>query len=787
MRSAGEAARGWTWRRAVLAGVLAMGIFGALGERAAASRVDERHPPAGVHAELPKPDLIIVPPARVRPWRAIPVEVQSVGVRVSIDEQVATTTMELVLWNPARSAQEAQLVLPVPDGVTVRSFQYDGTGPEPTAVILPREEARRIYDSIVHRSRDPGLLEFAGYNVIRTSVFPVPACEKQSVRLVYEQVLVADAGRVDYFLPRSEALGASNVRWSMEATLSSSRAIATVYSPSHEIAVDRQGSGGVTVRVPERASNVPGPFRLSYVTNRAAGDAGIVGTILAYPDPAGAGGAGGGGYFLLLGGLPEVPTDRNPVKREITVVIDRSGSMRGTKMEQAKAAAVQILEGLRAGEAFNIIDFSDSIASFAAKPVIKDAESAARARSYINAIQANGGTALNDALMEALRAEPMDGMLPMVIFLTDGLPTVGERREVVIRTNAEQGNVHERRVFTFGVGFDVNTPLLSALARASRGAPTFVLPEENVETAVSQVFRRLEGPVMTSPVLTAVGADGRALGAAGGIREVLPTPLADLFSGDQLVVLGRYSGEKGLLRLRLEGEYLGKKGSSFEYELDRGAASARHGFVPRLWATRKIGALIEAIRQAGATPGGATNDPKLRELIDEIVRLSTAYGILTEYTSFLATDGEGRRADGGGAAVPMDAAGFEVKRALSDRAQTRSGAGAMNQEQNVQVMAGSAVALKSNAWLGEDMRDVEVSGIQMVDGHALYQRAGNRWVDARILSDEAKEPERTVEFGTAAYEGVLASMARENLLWALTNRGDLYLLLDGKRTLVKQP
>ncbi len=231
------------------------------------------------------------------------------------------------------------------------------------------------------------------------------------------------------------------------------------------------------MRVPERAAATPGSFRLSFVTAKAANaDEGIAATFLAYPDP-----SVGGGYFLLLGGLPSGVAKAHAVKREITLVIDRSGSMRGGKMEQAKAAAQQIVDGLNAGEAFNIIDFSDSINSFAPAPVVKDVESATKARNYIAGIQANGGTALHDALLESLRPKPVEGVLPMVIFLTDGLPTVGEKSELKIRENAKNSNAFNRRVFAFGVGFDVNSPLLAAVAKGSRGAATFVTPEENVE------------------------------------------------------------------------------------------------------------------------------------------------------------------------------------------------------------------------------------------------------------------------------------------------------------------
>ena len=162
--------------------------------------------------------------------RAPAVQIQKVDVRVEVVEQVATTTMDIGLYNPSGRRLEAELLVPVPDGAVVRSFTFQGAAAEPTAQILPHEEARRIYNEIVAKIRDPALLEFAGYNLVRSSVFPVAARGTQKVRLVYEHLLPADGNRSDYVLPRTESL-AYDVPWSIRVTLKSKRPISTVYSP----------------------------------------------------------------------------------------------------------------------------------------------------------------------------------------------------------------------------------------------------------------------------------------------------------------------------------------------------------------------------------------------------------------------------------------------------------------------------------------------------------------------------------------------------------------------------
>ncbi len=319
-------------------------------------------------------------------------------------------------------------------------------------------------------------------------------------------------------------------------------------------------------------------------------------------------------------------------------MIDRSGSMNGEKIQQVKAAAFQVVEGLGDGETFNIIDYSDYLSSFATRPVVKNRANIAAARDYIRRLAADGGTNLHDALAEALRPEPGEGMLPIVLFLTDGLPTVGICNEAVIRSDAEKLNVHHRRIFTFGVGYDVNAPLLNHLAQKSRATSSFVLPSEDIEAKVSQMFRRLSGPAISDPVLTAVEDGERRR-----VIDTLPAVLPDLFEGDQLVVLGKYQGDAPL-RFRLDGRFHGKPRSlTFSFKLDR--ATAKNGFVPRLWASRKIAALVEEIRQSGADPrpaaaiNQARSDPRLKELVDEIVKLSVEFGVLTEYTAFIDKQG----------------------------------------------------------------------------------------------------------------------------------------------------
>lgn len=730
-------------------------------------------------AEPPAHRAVIIPPLP-RPVPSRGVELHAVAATIDIDGQLATTHLELSLHNPTSQPQEAEVLLPVPAGVTVRSLQYDGTGTEPTAKLLPRDEARRIYNDIVGRLRDPALLEFAGYNLIRTSAFPVPAGATQKLRIAYEELLPADTGRVDYALPRSESLESSGVAWTITATIKSAHPIATVYSPSHDIVTERPAPDLARITLTGAAAAVPGAFRIAYLPQ--PDEHGPAFTVLAYPDPES---AEGGGYFLLLAAVGDGGGAARTMKREVTIVIDRSGSMRGPKMEQARAAALQVLEGLDEGEFFNIIDYSDSVAAYAEKPVAKSAETMAQARAYLRALRAEGGTNIHDALLEALRPAAADGALPMILFLTDGLPTVGEKSEVAIRDAVNKANAHGRRIFTFGVGFDVNAPLLSTIARTSRAATTFVLPDEDVEMKVSQVFRRLNGPVLASPRLAAVGPDGKA--ATRAVRDLQPAALMDVFQGDQVVVLGRYTGSD-TITLRLIGMPAGGgEERSFDFAFDPAAATHRHGYVPRLWATRTIGALLEEIRALGATGVTAASDPRFKELVDEVVRLSTKFGVLTEYTAFLAVEPGAVRPGEPVALVPAERAAEEARDQVETRAlHLRAGAEGVAQTMNIQGQNELVRNQVQACWYDGNMNEVRPTGVQQANDMVAFCR-GTRWVDARILHAETEPPQRTVEFGTPEFFDVVDRLASEGRQALLARGGEVYVLVGNERTLVRCP
>ena len=720
---------------------------------------------------------VVVPQARTYAMRGQQpaVLIERVRAGVVIRDQAATTIIEVGLRNPGAGRIEAELLMPVPDGAVVRQFAYAGSSREPTARLLPRDEARQTYDRIVSRSRDPALLEFAGYNLVRSSVFPVEPSATQTVRLTYEHLLPADGDRVDYVLPRSESVE-YRVPWEVSIQVTATRPIAAVYSPSHNVRTTRPTSDVARIELVRESATDPGPFRLSYLRERSG--SGVSASLFAYPDH-----RVGGGYFLLLAGLPPEAAHgagAADIRREVTLVIDRSGSMRGEKLDQVREAARQVIAGLDEGEAFNVVLYNEAVDPFSTRPVRKSRETEREVNRFLDEMSARGGTNIHDALLESLRPAPLEGTLPIVLFMTDGLPTVGQTAESAIRDLARQHNPHRKRVFTFGVGVDVNTPLLEKIAYENRGFTTFILPAENVEVKVSRVFDRLKGPLLADPELR-IGDDGPKRA-----RELIPDRLPDLFQGDQIVLLGQYRGDEPL-EFTLRGNHRGAT-RTFRFRLPLDAATTRNGFVPRLWASRKIGLLVDAIRAQGADSStGALNpstrprpSPLARELVEEIVRLSTEFGILTEYTAFLASEG-------------TDLSKTEdllssTRDTLRRRAvMTRTGYASVNQDVNNQVLKGVICANPLNKFYNADMTESATAAVQQVCDLAFFKR-GDRWVDSRLVNGDAvAPPRRVIPFGSDEFRALADRLAREGRQGSISLRGDILLQIDGQPVLIQAP
>ncbi len=612
-----------TWRRAAGAIALFFAAFAAalISSPAAAQgvlvdiRVDRPAP-------LPRP--IIIWPPRPIPPRPIPqppssYRIDELSVNANIEDQVARVQVSQTFENTGSTTMEVCFMFPLPYDGAIDRLTLMVDGKEYDAKLLSKDDARRRYEEIVRKNRDPALLEWVGNGMFQTSVFPIPPGAKRMVTLRYSQLLRKSFGLSDFMFPLSTAKYTSKPleKLSFRVAIESKAPILNVYSASHGIKTERPDSKHAVVTY-EAHDTVPAEdFRLFFDNGNEA----VAASVVSYrPQDA------EDGYFLLLASPEIKAAEEKPAPKTVLFVVDRSGSMSGEKIEQARGALKFVLNNLREGDTFNIIAYDSEIQSFRPELEKFNDDTRAAAIGFADGLYAGGSTDIDGALKRALSMLTDDSRPTYVLFLTDGLPTTGETGESAIVKHTEELNRTRAHVFAFGVGYDVNSRLLDRLSRSNFGLTQYVRPKENIEASVSALYRKISAPVMTDVAL-AIDIEG-AGGAEQSVSRVYPKGKFDLFGGDQAVVVGRYrAGGTGKVTLRgkLGG---GEKSFDFPAEFKRKSDDDSNSFVAKLWATRRVGEIIDELDLNGRN----------QELINELVALATEHGILTPYTSFLADE-----------------------------------------------------------------------------------------------------------------------------------------------------
>jgi len=554
-------------------------------------------------------DGFIIP--NPRPGQDIPpLSVKYHRVKVEIVNQVARTSVDQVFVNHFGRDIEGTYIFPVPEGASVSEFAMYIGNERVQGEILDSREARRIYEDIVRRMRDPGLLEYMGRNLFRARVFPIPANGEKRVQISYTEVLKSENGLVKYLYPLNTERFSRNPLEdvSISVRVESQVPIVNVYSPSHKVSVSKDGAGRAHVGYEDKRVRPDKDFLVYYSLSKD--DVGL--SFLNWEGPE-------GGYFMLLASPRFAAAGERVVNKTIVLVLDSSGSMSGTKMRQAKEAARFILNHLDRGDEFTVVDFDDTVAAFPETLVPATDDNIGRALKFVDAIEDSGGTNINDALLKALSRLRGGERPSYVLFLTDGLPTVGTTETADILRNIQKANAVRARVFVFGVGNDVNTELLDRISSGHRGTSVYIGETEDLEVALSNFYEKISSPLLSDLAVTFRGIE---------TSQVYPRSLPDLFKGSQLVLVGRYGG-RGPVSVVLTGKS-GREEKRFSLEARALAKGDSFNFLPRLWSTRRIGYLLEEIRLQGSN----------QELVDEIRRLGLKYGIVTPYTSFLVTEKE---------------------------------------------------------------------------------------------------------------------------------------------------
>lgn len=529
-----------------------------------------------------------------------------------VEDQVAVTTVEQTFRNHTDRPLEATFLFPVPRGASVDKFSMWVDGKETAGELLDGKKAAKIYTDIVRRTQDPGLLEYLGNDLMRLRVFPVPPRGDQKVKLSFKAVAPKDGSVVEYVYPLKTDGKATRTleEFSVKVTIKSQAGVQNVYSPTHAVTVHRKGDKEVAVEFERNQGLLDKDFQLFYGTG--AGDIGL--TPLLYKPV-----TSEDGYVMLLVS-PQLDAAKLRTPRDLVLVLDTSSSMSELKMQQAKKAAKYCLGQLGDGDRFAVVKFSTTVDSYRDALVPADRDHRERANKWVDDLRTSGGTAIWPALEKALGFRTTDpGRAFTVVFLTDGQPTVDETNPDRIVKNVAAKNAANTRIFTFGVGDDVNAAMLDQLAEATRAVSTYVRPAEDIGEKAAGLYAKISHPVMTD-VRLATGDNVR-------LSEVYPGRLPDLFFGSQLVLIGRYSGS-GHVAVKLSGMVGGER-KEFVYEVSfparTEAETGGKDFVEPLWARRKVGYLLDQIRANG----------EQRELVNEVMTLAKKYGIATPYTSYL--------------------------------------------------------------------------------------------------------------------------------------------------------
>lgn len=659
----------------------------------------------------------------------VPLGIKSQRVDVAINDAVAETSIEQVFVNRSGAQLEGNYLFPIAESAAVHGFSMTMNDREVSGELLDADKARGIYESIVSQMRDPALLQFVGRALIQARVFPIPPNGECRIRLRYTEAMSSDSGLARYRFPLAQpACGFQPVeQFSFKALVRSERPIQSVFSPSHECSIDRRGDREYVVGL-EKPMISPDQDLLLVV--HAGADAfGL--TLLPYRE------SGQDGFFMARITPGRTAIADRPMPKNICFVLDTSGSMaEDNKIAQARSAMKFCVTNLHPDDRFNVIAFATETRAFREGWSQAGEGVKADARAFIDGLNAVGGTDIDSALRkalqlnpsaagdEALRSEPWRKNPYFIVFMTDGEPTVGVVDPKAIVSNVAAQNAGKAaRLFSLGVGFKVNTHLLDRLSDDNGGARDYVTPTENLELKLSSFYTKLAHPVLARLKLAFHGLS---------VHDLYPRDLPDLFHGGELVVVGRFSGTPtGSTTIELSGDAHGER-KTFSYPFSLTGEERQFSFLPRVWAMRKIGFLLDEIRLRGDNP----------ELRNEVIRLAKLYGILTPYTSYLIQEDE-RVAAGRGVApagprrlaTAMDDAWrtrqAQMKQACDAQREEVGGESVAASRGNVMLrLADNEATQQTVAYVAAECRDTAGNLlVNFIDSRTFYLEK-DRWVDA---------------------------------------------------------
>ena len=691
--------------------------------------------------------VIVIDDRHPRPTPNVNISVKNTALDIKIEDQVAVATVDEIFHNSNPYQLEGTFILPILPETAVQNLALWINGKESKGELLDKDKAFQYYQETVRRMIDPALLEYAGYGLLKLRVFPIPAANQDlgvgpgnvRIKYTYTYRLPMDNGLCEFKHPWGTNKFSSEVIDSavIKVTLKSAIPIKTIYSPTYpDIAISRKDDRNILISFEQTKMKPDKDFILYY----SLSDKQFGVNLLTYKKTA------ADGFFMMFLSPKYDIKDSEIVKKDVIFVLDTSGSMKdNNKIDQAKKALEFCIRSLRKEDRFNLITFSADVRPFKdglqqVTPAIQD-----EAVKWVKDIKARGGTNIDEALQNALGMVDASAKRPcMVVFLTDGMPTVGEQNTDKILKNIAAKNTSNARIFSFGVGYDINTHLLDKIAEANKGAREYITPDENIEVKVSGFYDKIAYPVLADIKLDVSGLE---------IYDRYPKTMSDIFRGNQLTIFGRYKGDGNKL-ITLSGT-VNNEPRKFEYESTFSANNESADFIPRLWATSKIGYLLDEVLLRGES----------KEVKDEIIKLAKEYGILTPYTSWLVLEDfraqtEAPRRPGTPPpppSAPADILGQggkdvadEVRERSAD-ASSPSGAPAVtNRKENQRLQKGDYDQKNEGGRLGSVVRDA----VRQISDKTFYLSNGV-WYDS-LYTENSKNNNTKIKYLSDEYFNLIA-------------------------------
>lgn len=686
--------------------------------------------PIDPHEKI-RPDVIIFsPPIRPSENFTVPLSVTKHHVKIQINNLAAATEVDQKFYNHENRVIEGLYIFPLPSGASISGFSMDVEGKMTKGELLDAEKAKKIYEDIVRQMRDPGLLEYMGKGLFKTRIYPINPLSEKKVKIAYQEALKMEGNLVRYVYPLDIDRYATGPMKdvAIEGTIKSDVPITSIYSPTHKISINRKSDKEVVIGFESDSLKPEKDFVLYYAVSKKDLSVSVINH---RPDP-----SEDGTFMLMLAPSIKSQNEKTPAI-DVALVMDTSGSMAGKKFDQAQKALEFCINSLSEGSNFYLCNFSTEATPYKPEMTKMNKDTREGALNFIKNLEAIGGTNISEALEISIKAlnKSETGNPRFIVFVTDGKPTAGLTEAADILKEVSRLNSNSIRIFSFGVGDNLNATLIDNLAEENGGVSDYVSEEEDLEIKISSLFSKLTHPVLTDADLQFHNVE---------VSQIYPRRVQDVFKDSNILILGRYS-KPGAARITLTGRVKDER-IKLDFEADFPRQEPENAFVAKIWATRKIGFLLDQIRKNGPD----------EELKNEIVTLAKRFGILTPYTSFLVLEDQSperinlRQTMAPEASFRDSEFKAESMKYSVDRLQSLDeGVDAIgaSREMNSLKSAAAPGYAAPEVFRSSNRSAVKMPEIREVEGKTFYMIDG-RWVDSEVKDDAA---DKTVKTWSEAY------------------------------------